>query len=64
MVSRQFCPTRKIAHRIGLGFGSRSGLVLGLADNQTIAPKENCPPVRVRVWLRASFRVGGNFPRG
>ena len=27
---------------------------------RTIAPKENCPLVRVRV----SFRVGGNFLRG
>ena len=62
MVSGQL-PPRKIAHRLGLGFGSRSGLVLGLGDNQTIDPKENCPTVRVRVWLRVSFGVGGNFPR-
>ena len=27
--------------------------------NQTIAPEENCPPVRVRAWLRISFGVGG-----
>ena len=63
MVSGQL-PPRKIAHRLGLGFGSRSGLVLGLGDNQTIDPKENCPTVRVRVWLRVSFGVGGNFPQG
>ena len=36
---------------------------------RTIAPKENCPPVKVRVWVRVmvSFRVGGgggNFSRG
>ena len=30
--------------------------------NQTIAPEENCPPVRVRAWLRISFGVrGGQF---
>ena len=34
-------------------------LVLGLGGNQTIAPKENCPPVRVRVWLKVSFGVEG-----
>ena len=26
---------------------------------QTIAPEENCPPVKVRVWV--SFRVGGSL---
>ena len=28
---------------------------------RTIAPEENCPPVKVRVWVRVrvSFRVGG-----
>ena len=31
----------------------------------TIAPEENCPPpVSVKVWVRFSFRVGGNFPPG
>ena len=30
--------------------------------NRTIAPEENCPPVRVRV--RVSFRVGGQFSPG
>ena len=55
------CPPRKINLRLGLGFGSRSGLILGLGGNQTIAPDENCPSVRVRVWLRVSFGVGGQF---
>ena len=51
------------APRLELGFGSRLGLVLGLGCNQTIAPEENCPPVRVRGWVRVSFGVeGGNFP--
>ena len=30
----------------------------------TIAPEENCPPVRVRIWGRVRVRVGGNFNRG
>ena len=57
-------PPRKIALRLELGFESRSGLVLGFGGNQTIAPKENCPLVRVRVWLRVSFGVGGQFSSG
>ena len=33
---------------------------------RTIVPEENCPPVRIRVWVRVrnSFKVGGNFPLG
>ena len=32
----------------------------------TIAPEENCPPVKVRVWIRirVSFRVRGQFSSG
>ena len=30
---------------------------------RTIAPEENCPPVRVRIGVRVNFRVGGNCPR-
>ena len=63
MVSGQL-PPRKIAPWFGLGFGSRLGLVLGLGGNQVIVPKENCLTVRVRVWVRVSFEVGGNFPWG
>ena len=63
MVSGQLTP-RKIAPRLRLGFGSRLGLVLGLEEKQTIAPEENCPPVRVRVCLRVSFAVGGQFSLG
>ena len=51
----------KIAPRLGLGFGSRLGLVLGLWSNRIIAPDENCPPVRVRGWVRVSFGVKGQF---
>ena len=28
-------------------------------DNQTIAPRKNCPLVRVKAWLRVSFGVRG-----
>ena len=59
------CPPRKIAPRLGLGLGSRLGLVLGLGVSQTIDPKENSPPpVMVSVWVRVGFRVGGQFSSG
>ena len=62
MVSGNFSPW-KTAHWLGLGFELRSGLVLGLGDNQTFALNKNYPLVGVRIWLRVSFGVGGNFPR-
>ena len=33
---------------------------------RTTAPEENCPPIRVSVWVRVriSFRVGGQFSLG
>ena len=31
---------------------------------RTIAPEENCPPVRVRVWIRVSFGIGRQFYSG
>ena len=52
-------PPRKIVPRLELGFQSRIGLVLGLGQNQTIAPEDNYALVRVRVWVRISFGVGG-----
>ena len=67
-VSGQLPPEENCPPRLGLGFGSRLGLILGLGSNQTIAPEENYSPVRFRVWVRVSFGVGGsdflgrNFP--
>ena len=29
-----------------------------------LPPEENCPPVRVRGWVRISFWVGGQFSSG
>ena len=55
-------PSRKIAPQLGLGFGSRLGLVLELGVNQTIALKENSPTVGVSV--RVSFGVRGQFFSG
>ena len=47
-----------------LGLGSRLGLVLGSGGNQTTTLEENCPTVSVRIWVRFSFGVRSNFPRG
>ena len=55
------CPPRKFAPKWGLRFESWLGLVLGLGGNGTIAPVKNCYPVRVSVWVRVSFGVGGQF---
>ena len=55
---------RTIAPRLGLGFGSRLGLVLGLGGYQTIAPWGNCTPVRITVWVRVSFGVVEQFSLG
>ena len=56
----------KIAPRLGLGFGLRLGLLLGLEGNQTIAHEENCspPPVRFRVLVRVNFGDDGQFYSG
>ena len=64
LVSGQLPPPRKIAPHLGLGVRSRLGLVLGLGGNQKIAPEKNWLLVRVRVWVRVSFKVGRQFPFG
>ena len=57
-------PAEENCPRLGLRSESKSWLALGLGRNQTIAPEDNCPPVRVKDWLKVSFGVGGgNFPR-
>ena len=58
------CAPRKIAFKLVLGFGSKSGLVLGLGSTRKMPPRKTpLPLVRVRVWPRVSFGVGGIFPR-
>ena len=65
MVSRKLPPPpKKIAVLLGLRFGSRLGLVLGLGGNHAIASEENCPPIRVGVWVRISFGARGQFSSG
>ena len=41
-------------------------ILFKLVSGQPLLPNENCPPVRVRGWVRVSFGVGagGNFPQG
>ena len=48
--------------RVGVWVKVRVSFRVG--GNQTIVPEKSCLPVRVRIWLRVSFGVGGaNFPR-
>ena len=46
---------------VRVGVSVKVGIVLGLGGNQTIAPEEKCPLVRVRVWVSVSFWAGGQF---
>ena len=47
--------------RVGVWIKVRVGF--GVGGNQTIAPREIAPGW-IRVWLRISFGVAGNFLRG
>ena len=58
------CPPRKIAPRLGFGFGSRLGLVLGLSGNQTSVPRKIVPLLWLRVSVRVSFGLGAVFLGG
>ena len=57
---------RKIAPRLEMGFGSRSGLILWLGGG---GQPDNClqgklPPVKARVWIRVSYGVGVQLSKG
>ena len=49
-VSGQLTPEEDFP-RLGVGFGSRLELVLGLGASQTIAPEENSPQLRLGFGL-------------
>ena len=66
---RTIAPRGKLCPGQDWGLGQGQGKFQGWGVNQTIAPEENSPPVRIGVWVkvRVSFRVGGqpeNCPRG
>ena len=65
MVSGQL-PPEENCPRLGLGFGSRSRLVLGLGGNQAIAPEEDCPRLGLGFGLGLVFGVerGRQFSSG
>ena len=58
MVSGQLPP------RLGLGFGLRLELLLGLGGNQTIAHEENCPRLGLEFGLGLILGLVDNFSRG
>ena len=62
-VSGQF-PLKENCLPVRVGVLVKVRVSFRVGGNQTIAPEENCPPVRVRVWLRVSFGVGGQFSSG
>ena len=55
------CPTDRgaVSVKVRVSFRVRGG-----GGNQTIAPEEKCPLVRVKDWIRVSFGVGRKFSSG
>ena len=45
--------------RVRVGVWAKVRISFRVGGNQTIAPEENCPPVRVGVKFRVSFGLGG-----
>ena len=63
MVSGQL-PLRKIAPRLGVGFGSKLGLVLGLGATRQL-PRGKLPPrLGLGVELGLVLSLQANFPWG
>ena len=58
MVSGQLPP------RLGLGFLSRSGLVLGLGATRQLPPKKIASRLGLEFGLGLVLELWGNFPRG
>ena len=58
------CLPRKIAPRLGLGFRSRSELVLGLGETRQLSPRKIAPWLGLGFGLVLGLWVEGNFPRG
>ena len=55
---------RTTAPWLGLGFGLRLGLLLGLGGKQTIAHEENCPRLGLEFGLALILGLVGNISRG
>ena len=58
------CLPRKIFPRLGLGFRSRSELVLGLGETRQLSPRKIAPWLGLGFGLVLGLWVEGNFPRG
>ena len=57
------CSLRKTGSLLGLEFGSRSGLVLGLGATRPLPLKKIVPRLELRFELRLVLGLGGNCPR-
>ena len=64
MVSGQLSPCGKLPTPVRVGVWVKVRVSFRVGGNQKIAPKENCSPVRVRVWFMFSFAVGGQLSSG
>ena len=66
MVSEQLPPSpppRKIVPRLGLGFRSRSGLVLGMGATRQLPPRKIVTRLGFGFGLGLVLGLGGNCPR-
>ena len=63
MVSGQLPPPRKIVRWLGLGHGSRSGLVLGLWPTRQYPPRKIARRLGLGFGLGLVLEFGGNYPR-
>ena len=57
-------PPRKIAPRLGFGFWSRLGLVLGLGETRQLSPRKIVPQLWLRFGLGLFLGLESNFSLG
>ena len=50
--------------RVGVLVKARISFRIGGGANRQLPPEENCPMFGVRVWVRVSSGVGGQFSMG
>ena len=63
VVSGQLAPAKN-CHTVRVWFWVKVNLSFRVGGTKAIDPKDDCPPVRIRVWLELVLRLGGSFPQG